>query len=161
MSVFRISKEKWPRWKKRIVAFVRQHKDKHITRETSAKLRALTKLDLGEPGTLVLAATENNRLAGVLVGKDYGKDCSLAVVRRSTRSRGLGKELLRRAVAQLGSFHVQIAADNVPSLKVAFGCGLLGYAVFVRDNGKVILVLKTFDNLCKGEDVVLEKRGHE
>jgi len=161
VSVFKISREKWPRWKKRIVAFVRQHKDKHITRETSAKLRALTKLDLTEPGTLVLAATENKRLTGVLVGKDYGKDCSLAVVRRSTRSRGLGKELLRRAVAELGSFHVQIAADNVPSLKVAFGCGLLGYAVFVRDNGKVVLSLKTFGDLCRGEDVVLQKRGHE
>ncbi len=151
MPIYRISREKWPRWKKRIIAFVREHKDKHITRETSSKLAALTKLDLGEAGTLVLAATENRRITGVLVGVNYGKDCSLAVVRRGARSRGLGKGLLRRAVAELGSFHVEIAASNVPSLKVAFGCGLLGYAVFVRDTGKVVLLLKTFGDLCRQE----------
>lgn len=156
MSILRINKEQWPRWKKRILNFVGRYKDKHITKEASSKLRALKKVDLGDPGTLVLVAAQNKRLVGVLVGVEHGKGCSLAVVKRSTRGRGLGKELLRRAIAELGSFHAEIASDNVPSLKIAFACGLLGYDVFVRDTGKTVLILKTFKG-CPNDTADCEK----
>lgn len=148
MQLIRLTREQWPRWKRWVRRFVRTYKDKHITPETSANLKALTRDDIDKPGTIALVAVENKRIMGVLIGGGYGHDFSLAVVRRGERSRGLGKQLLRRAIEELGSFHVEIASDNVPSLKIAFSCGLLAYGVFVRDNGKVVLRLKTYKGLA-------------
>lgn len=93
---------------------------------------------------MVLLVSEHNRLLGVLACKEHGRVFSLAVVRKAERSKGVGKELLRRAIAELDEFHVEIASDNVPSLKLAFACGLKAYSVFVRDTGKVVLKLKTW-----------------
>ncbi|KAF0198044.1 MAG: Uncharacterized protein FD169_107 [Bacillota bacterium] len=143
MLITSVSPETWPRLRKRVLAFVANYKDRHITPETNSRLRSLTGDDLAGIGSIVLLATEQNRLLGVLACKEHGQDFSLAVVRKAERSKGVGKELLRRAIAELGKFHVEIASDNVPSLKLAFACGLRAHSVFVRDTGKVVLRLKT------------------
>ena len=142
MLVTKVSPENWRRIRKRVLTFVANHKDRHLTPETSARLRSLRSDVLSEDGSMVLLATEQNRLLGVLACKEYGRYFSLAVVRRSERSKGVGKQLLRSAISELGEFHVEIASDNVPSLKLAFACGLTAHSVFLRDTGKVVLRLK-------------------
>ena len=142
MLITKVSPETWLRLRKKVLVFVANHRDRHITPETSARLRSLTRNDLAELGTIVLVATEQNRILGVLACKEHGRCFSLAVVRKAERSKGVGKELLRRAIVEMGEFHVEIASDNVPSLKLAFACGLRAYSVFVRDTGKVVLRLK-------------------
>lgn len=148
MQLIKLTREQWPRWKKWVRRFVRTYKDKHITPETSGKLKSLTRDDIDKPGTIALVAVENKRIMGVLMSEAYGRDFSLVVVRRGERSRGLGKQLLNRTIEELGTFHAEIASDNVPSLKIAYACGMLAYSVFVRDNGKVVLRLKTFKGLA-------------
>lgn len=143
MLITSVSPETWPRLRKRVIAFVARHKDRHITIQTSTQLKAMTRGGLTEAGSIMLLATEESRLLGVLACKDYGRAFSLAVVRKTERSKGVGKELLRRAITELDEFHVEIASDNVPSLKLAFACGLKAYSVFIRDTGKIVLRLKT------------------
>ena len=143
MMITKVTPETWPRLRKRVLAFVANHKDRHITSETSSKLRSMTREEIADMGSIVLVATEQKSLLGVLACQDYGQVFSLAVVRKTERSKGVGKGLLRRAIDELGAFHVEIASDNVPSLKLAFACGLRAHNVFVRDTGKVVLRLKT------------------
>lgn len=151
MLITKVSPEMWPRLRKRVLAFVTNHKDRHITPETSARLRSMTRDEIADVGSIMLVATEQKSLLGVLACKDYGQVFSLAVVRKTERSKGVGKELLRRAIDELGEFHVEIASDNVPSLKLAFACGLRAHNVFVRDTGKVVLKLKTSSSAASHE----------
>lgn len=145
MEITRVTPELWRRARRRILRFVAYYRDRHITVETSAKFNALTSHLLNEDGTLVLVATHEDELIGVLACKNYGKEFSLAVVRRGDRSKGVGKAMLRKALEDLNEFQVEIAADNVPSLSIAFACGLLAYGVFVRDTGKIVLKLKKIE----------------
>lgn len=148
MRVTRVSPTRWDRIKTRVIEFVATHKDRHITKEASDKLKNFNGIDLEQAGTLVLLVSAEKRLLGVLACQTYGEGFSIAVVRRGERSRGVGKLLLRNALNILGKMHVEIASDNVPSIKLAFACGLLGYGAFVRDNGQVVLRLKTFEELA-------------
>ena len=151
MLITRVNIATWPRLRKRVLTFVATHKDRHITPETSSRLRSLKRDELAELGSIVLVASEQNRLLGVLACKEHGKAFSLAVVRKTERSKGVGKQLLQRAIVELEEFHVEIASDNVPSLKLAFACGLKAYSVFVRDTGKVVLRLKTWPQTASSE----------
>jgi len=148
MLVTRVSPMRWVKFRARVIKFVAKYKDKHITPESREKLRNLDKRALEEPGTLILLATDQKRFLGILVCQSFGEVFSIVVVRSGVRSKGVGKQLLRTALEMLGKLHVEIASDNVPSIKLAFACGLLGYGAFVRDNGQVVIQLKTFAELA-------------
>jgi len=145
MTITKVLPDQWPRVRKAVLSFVAKYRDKHITRETNAKLRSLRKAGLSRQGSLLIIASEGKTIYGVLAAEDYGRGFSLAVVRRTERGKGVGKQMLKAALEELDDFYVEIASDNIPSLKIAFACGLRAYSVFQRDNGKVVLRLKPLD----------------
>jgi GNAT superfamily N-acetyltransferase len=141
MQIIRVEPAQFKGLRRRLLRFVNTYKDRHITPDTYEKLRKMQSDELNEPGNIVVIAVEGRSLLGILAAKAYGRVFSLAVVNRRERSKGVGKLLLREAIACLGDFHVEIASDNIPSLKLAFRCKLTAHDVFMR-NGKPILRLK-------------------
>ncbi len=121
-----------------ILRLVRLHADNHITRKALNHLRRFRSEKLSREGNVIWTAWDGQLLVGVIFCERFGNRTSLAVVRRSHRSQGIAKELLRLAVNTMGRFYAEVAADNPASLKVLFGMGMVAYDVFPR-RGKWIL----------------------
>ncbi|MGI6343591.1 MAG: GNAT family N-acetyltransferase [Bacillota bacterium] len=130
--------EEWPRLKAGILSFIRRHHDKHITRATYSRVRKLPGSRLNRPGTVVYTAWDGRRLVGVIICEGYGNRTSMIVVHRDYRSHGIGRRLLQLAVQQMGRFYAEVAADNLPSMKILFAMGMVAYDVFLR-YGKITL----------------------
>lgn len=133
-----VTKENLRRLRPGILRLIRGHNDRHITRKAVRHLRELAPSKLVEAGNVCLTAWSGERLVGVILCEEFGKRTSMAVVHRDFRSQGIGRELLKRAVAQMGRFYGEIAADNLPSLRHAFAAGMVAYDAFVR-RGKITL----------------------
>lgn len=130
-------------WLRPLLHLVSNHRSGRITPEALKWLDGLNEHDLNYQGNLVVLILYGRRLVGALACSDYGREQSLIVVHRDHRGNGLGRHLVRGALKHLKEFHARVASDNLPSLKLFFGAGLVAYDVFVRPNGKIILKLRT------------------
>jgi len=104
---------------------------------------------------VIWTAWDGDLLVGVIICESYGKRTSFSVVRKSHRSRGIAKALLLRAVNSMGRFYAEVASDNLASMKVLFGMGMVAYDAFVR-YGKIILRVRNGFNVSSLEE---EDRG--
>lgn len=126
----------------RTFTFVRKYRSGRITPRALKLFRTFQPSSLGEPGKVVLVAiTPKRKLVGVLACADYGRQFSLIVIRPDLRARGLGTMMLQAAIERLGQFYAIVAADNIPSLKMCFRCGLWAYDVYLSEYGKPTLRL--------------------
>ncbi len=96
--------------------------DFHLEPLTRASIRA----ERSAPGALVLVAEERGLVVGVVLGRDHGRDAgtvqSLLVARRR-RGGGIGRALLRAALADLASrgrrsVSLGVSSGNRPAIRL-------------------------------------------
>jgi RimJ/RimL family protein N-acetyltransferase len=133
-----ITEDDFLQYKASLLRLIRLNADNHITRRAFNNLRRFRPERLSREGNVIWTAWDGELLVGVIFCERYGNRTSFSVVRRSHRSQGIAKSLLRRAVNSMGRFYAEVAADNPASLKVLFGMGMVAYDVFPR-HGKWIL----------------------
>lgn len=121
-----------------LLRLIRHNADNHITRKAYNNLRRLRPDRLSREGNVIWTAWDDKLLVGMIFCERYGNRTSFTVVRRSHRSQGIGKSMLKRGVTSMGRFYAEVAVDNPASLKVLFGMGMVAYGVFQR-RGKWIL----------------------
>lgn len=126
------------RQKAALLRLIRLNADNHITRKAFNNLRNLRPARLAKEGNVIWTAWDDQLLVGMVFCERFGNRTSFSVVRRSHRSQGIGKALLQRAVTSMGRFYAEVAVDNLASMKVLFGMGMVAYDIFPR-RGKWIL----------------------
>ena len=142
MIVYRqIGRADWPKFRSAALQLVRTQADRHITRRAYENMRSMHPKALDEAGNVIFSAWEGSLLVGILLCERFGNRSALAVVRRTHRSQGIAKELLRRALAAMGRFYAEVATDNIASLRVVFGMGMIADGVF-RRHGKWVLKVR-------------------
>lgn len=121
-----------------LLRIIKSHGDSRITRNAFRNLRTLRPARLHQDGNVIWTAWDDRLLVGLIFCERYGNRTSFSVVRKSHRAQGIGKELLLRAVTTMGRFYAEVAVDNLASMKLLFGMGMVAYGVFPR-RGKLIL----------------------
>lgn len=127
-----------PRHRASLLRLINLNADNHITRRAYNNLRILRSERLSKEDNVIWTAWDEQLLVGMVFCERFGNRTSFSVVRRSHRSQGIGKALLQRAVMSMGKFYAEVATDNIASMKVLFGMGMVAYDVFLR-RGKWIL----------------------
>ncbi len=133
-----------PRNRASLLRLIRLNADNHITRKAYTNLRTLRSERLAKEGNVIWTAWDGQQLVGMIFCERFGNRTSLAVVRRSHRSQGIGKALLQRAVGSMGRFYAEVATDNIASMKVLFGMGMVAYDVFPRRGKWILRVRNSF-----------------
>lgn len=137
-----------PRHRASLLRLINLNADNHITRRAYNNLRTLRSERLSKEGNVIWTAWDEKLLVGMVFCERFGNRTSFSVVRRSHRSQGIGKALLQRAVVSMGKFYAEVATDNIASMKVLFGMGMVAYDVFLR-RGKWILRVRNGFSVVK------------
>ncbi|WP_028986388.1 GNAT family N-acetyltransferase [Thermicanus aegyptius] len=124
-----------------LLHFLRRFGGGHITHRAIRWLKNMEGKELEEKGTLILIATEAKKLIGLFAVSDFGLKESLIAVHPKHRNRNLGKEMLKRAIESLGTLYGRVALDNLPSLKMCLGIGMVGFKLIEGPTGKPTLWL--------------------
>ncbi|WP_027414836.1 GNAT family N-acetyltransferase [Aneurinibacillus terranovensis] len=144
MEIHRIQAD-LPRVRKWLVRFVSENGDKRITRRALHWLEALSIEQLKQNGNVILGAVDDGKLVGFLAVGNYGRSESFITVAHNARHKGVGKLLVQEAIHQLGKLYARVAADNIPSLKTCFSCGMVGFSCTYGPTGKPTLWLAAGD----------------
>ncbi|NLW16960.1 MAG: GNAT family N-acetyltransferase [Firmicutes bacterium] len=140
-----ITEDDFLQYRADILRLIKLNADNHITRRALNNFRRLRPEKLSREGNVIWTAWDGELLVGMIFCERYGNRTSFSVVRRSHRSQGIAKALLRRAVNTMGRFYAEVAADNPASLKVLFGMGMVAYDVFPRRGKWILRVRNGFD----------------
>jgi GNAT superfamily N-acetyltransferase len=118
------------------IQFIKKFGDGRITHRAIRWFRQLDENQFQQPGTLIAIATDQNRLAGIILFADYGKQEAFIVVHPQYRQKGIGEKLVSFSLTLLPKIYTKVAYDNIPSLKLCFACGLKAFRLFKGPTGK-------------------------
>ncbi|MGI6357635.1 MAG: GNAT family N-acetyltransferase [Bacillota bacterium] len=141
----RILAEDWRKLRPQILSLIRRYRDGHITRAAFSHVQQLRSRSLEQEGNVIWTAWVKRKLVGVIIFERYGNRTAMVVVHREHRGQGISREMIRLSVQTMGRFYAEIASDNLPSLRTAFGAGMVAYDAFVR-RGKVTLRVRNAFN---------------
>ncbi|HJV44942.1 MAG TPA: GNAT family N-acetyltransferase [Bacillota bacterium] len=141
MQVKQVTPEQLPKVKQRFIQFIQLHGDKRITKQATRWLEAITGEQLTEEGNCILAAIEDKKLTGVLAVADYGRKEAFVAVHVHYRQQKTGVTLLEELLKRVDKAYGRVALDNIPSLKMCFAMGMIGFKVITGPTGKPTLWL--------------------
>lgn len=125
--------------KNKLLYFTKKYGERRITSDAIHWLEQKACDELSKPGTEVLIALEHTRLIGLSGVANFGKDTAFIVVHPEHRGKQLGQKLICTHIEQLGQFNCNVAADNLPSLRMCFKAGLVATDLFAGIKGKPTL----------------------
>lgn len=123
----------------KLLRFIQSYGEGRITHRGIRWLKSIEAEEGEKPGTLFLIAKENHQLAGFFAVLDYGRKESLIVVHPKYRNQGLGRRMIEESLIKLGRFYGRVALDNLPSLHMVFGLGMVGFKLTKGPTGKPTL----------------------
>lgn len=141
MEVKQITPESLPKVRQRLIRFIDLHGDKRITRQGIRWLENLQGGELNSPGTVILVSVEEKKLTGLLAISDYGRKESLVAVHKLYRQQKTGVTLISELMKRVDKCYGRVALDNIPSLKMCFAMGMIGFKVISGPTGKPTLWL--------------------
>jgi len=141
MQVRQITPEQLPKVKTRIIRFLNLHGDKRITKQGIRWLQRLPVESLNNEGTCILVALEEKRLTGVMAVSDFGREESFIAVHKEFRQKRTGVTLIEELMKRMDKAYGRVALDNIPSLKMCFAMGMIGFKVITGPTGKPTLWL--------------------
>ncbi len=123
-----------------IVRFMRRYGDGRITHRAIRWFQGLKQKEWKD-GTLVAAALDGKKVAGIIVFGNFGLDESFIAVHPAYRKQGVGEALLKYSIEKLKKVYTRVACDNIPSIKLCFTCGLTAFRLIKGPTGKPTLWL--------------------
>ncbi|RKD23761.1 GNAT family N-acetyltransferase [Ammoniphilus oxalaticus] len=141
MQVKQITPETLPAVRPKLIRFLNLHGDKRITRQGIRWLERLQAEKLNQKGDVILVAVEQKKLTGLLAISDYGRKESIVVVHRQHRQKKTGINLISEILKRVDKCYGRVALDNVPSLKMCFAMGMVGFKIIEGPTGKPTLWL--------------------
>jgi hypothetical protein len=141
VQIRQISPEQLPKVRQRLIRFLKLHGDKRITKQGISWLEQLDAELLAEEGNLILVAVEDNKLAGLIAISDYGRLESYVAVHINHRQKRTGVTLIEELMQRIDKAYGRVALDNIPSLKMCFAIGMVGFKVITGPTGKPTLWL--------------------
>jgi GNAT superfamily N-acetyltransferase len=122
-----------------LLRFIRKYGDHRITGTARQWIRAATPESLQQAGNQIAVAVKDRSLVGLSAFSDYGLDQSFIVIHPSYRNQDLGKQLIQFHIDSLGKVYGKVANDNIPSMKMCFGNGLIAFKLTTGPTGKPTL----------------------
>lgn len=141
MEIIRVDPAMWSKIKDRVVRFIQKYGEGRITRKAIRWLKELNGEHLQKNGTFILIAAEEKKILGVIAVSNYGIDQSVVVVNPEVRQRGVGKTMIQHLLEHAEKLYGRVALDNIPSLKMCFSIGMVGFKLVEGPTGKPTLWL--------------------
>ena len=141
MQVKQITPETLPTVRQRLIRFLSLHGDKRITKKGIRWLESLQPEELTVQGNIILVAVEEKKLTGLIAISDYGRQESLVAVHLLHRKQNTGVTLISELMKRVDKCYGRVALDNIPSLKMCFAIGMIGFKVISGPTGKPTLWL--------------------
>ncbi|WP_134699877.1 GNAT family N-acetyltransferase [Ammoniphilus sp. YIM 78166] len=142
MEVKQITAETLTKLRQRMIDFIRAgHGDRRITKQGFQWMKEVSPQDLQEPGTVLLIAIEDKKIVGLLATADYGRKEAFVLVHKLYRENGIGVALIQELMKRIDKVYGKVALDNIPSLKMCFAMGMVGFKVVTGPTGKHTLCL--------------------
>jgi RimJ/RimL family protein N-acetyltransferase len=141
MRLVQLSAQQLNKYRKMIVTFIKNHGDRRITKDALRWVKQAGEEELEKEGTLLLCATEQQRVIGVVIVANYGIEESFITVHQHYRNRHVGKLMVKAVIERLGKIYGRVAIDNIPSLKVCLDNGMVAFELFTGPTGKPTLWL--------------------
>ena len=139
MKILQLSSEQFTKHRTTLLQFIRRHGEQRITLRALRWLKKLPPSKLNQPGTMILTALHHGRIEGILVIGEYGREEALVVVHPETRNSGVGKEMLDHLFRKIDRAYGRVAIDNIPSMKMCFGMGMVAIHLTTGPTGKPTL----------------------
>ncbi len=141
MLIKQVTPDTLPKVRQRLIRFLQLHGDKRITRQGIRWLEGLHGEELNKQGSLILVTIEENRMTGILAISDYGREESYVAVHQDYRQKRTGVTLIEELMKRVDKAYGRVALDNIPSLKMCFAMGMIGFKVISGPTGKPTLWL--------------------
>ncbi|MGA8942895.1 MAG: GNAT family N-acetyltransferase [Thermoactinomyces sp.] len=135
MKIYQFSPQAVGRIKKPIIRFMKRYGDGRITSRAIKWFNQQSE-DSFKENSLIAAAYDGNKVTGIIVFGNYGIDESFIAVHPDYRQKRVGEQLLKKAIHSLGKVYARVAADNIPSIKLCFACGLVAFSLIKGPTGK-------------------------
>jgi len=136
MRFLYLTEEQLEKHRKAIVDFIRYHGEKRITHQAIKWVTEMSTEDLKRPGTAVIVAVEGKVLCGMIAVSNYGIDESIVIVHRNYRQQNIGIQLINHLLAVIDKLYGRVSLDNIPSLKMCFAIGMVGFKLIEGPTGK-------------------------
>jgi hypothetical protein len=130
-----------PKVRSRLTRFLSLHGDKRITKEGIRWLDGLAPDTLEQPENCILITVEDGKITGLLAVADYGREESYVAVHKLYRQKNTGVSLINELLKYMDKAYGRVALDNVPSLKMCFAMGMVGFKLVTGPTGKPTLWL--------------------
>lgn len=141
MQIRQVTPEALPKVRKRLIRFLSIHGDKRITKQGIRWLEGLESEELNQEGNCVLVSIDDNKLTGLLAVSHYGIKESYVAVHKDHRQKQAGVTLIQELMKRMDKCYGRVALDNIPSLKMCFAMGMIGFKVVTGPTGKPTLWL--------------------
>ncbi|MEW9670693.1 GNAT family N-acetyltransferase [Ammoniphilus sp. 3BR4] len=141
MLIKQITPESLPKVRQRLIRFLKSHGDKRITKQGIRWLEGLNEAEVLHPGNVILVCIEDKKLTGLIAVSDYGRQESYVAVHQDYRQRQTGVTLIEELMKRIDKAYGRVALDNVPSLKMCFAMGMVGFKLVTGPTGKPTLWL--------------------
>jgi len=130
-------------FKKRLLNFINNYGDGHITKKAITWLQRTPFSEIKpKQGNLIhVLLNKNKKIIAVLAISNFGLDQAIVVLHPNYRKKGLAKKLNTEALTDINRFYVRVANDNIPSLKLCFSLGMQAFSLIKGPTGKPTLVL--------------------
>ncbi|GAA0376392.1 GNAT family N-acetyltransferase [Bacillus horti] len=136
MNIKNLSPAQFERHRAKLTLFIQKNGDKRITKDAIEWVKRVNPTRLSEEETVVIVASEGNKVIGVLIAANYGIEEGVIVVDRRNRNHSIAKRMVQTVISQLNKIYGRIALDNIPSLKVCLDNGLVAFHLFEGPTGK-------------------------
>ncbi|RXT04810.1 N-acetyltransferase [Ammoniphilus sp. CFH 90114] len=141
MEIKQITPDTLPKVRQRLIQFLRLHGDKRITKQGIRWLQRLKSEEVMLPGNVILIAIEDKIMTGLIAVADYGRAESYVAVHKRYRQKQTGVTLIQELMRRIDKAYGRVALDNVPSLKMCFAMGMVGFKLVTGITGKPTLWL--------------------
>jgi hypothetical protein len=141
VQVKQITPELLPKVRRRLTRFLSLHGDKRITKQGIRWLENLPPSSLEKPENCILVTVEDGKMTGLLAIADYGREESYVAVHAQYRQKRTGVTLIEELMKRVDRAYGRVALDNIPSLKMCFAIGMIGFKVVTGPTGKPTLWL--------------------
>lgn len=141
MKILHLNYLKVEKYRKNIVNFIKKNGDRRITKEAINWVSKAGQQDIDREGTILLACMDMNKVVGVLIAADYGREESFIVVHKGYRNQNIAKTMVKECIQNVGKIYGRIAVDNTPSLKVCLDNDMVAFHLFEGPTGKPTLWL--------------------
>lgn len=141
MRYIQLSFDAFKRHHSKFNVFIQRHGDKRITRTGIEWLNEVAESEYKQEGTYVLCALNKSQLVGLVIIVKYGLKESYIIVHSTFRNQHVAKEMLHKAMQDLGKLYGRVAMDNLPSLQMCFNSGMTAFHLTTGPTSKPTLWL--------------------